>query len=250
MVAGTTVTVDAGWLASTTTITGQLSFSRVTNSTMTMVGGNVNVNAGGTLDMGSSNVPINVSSATLILAYGASAGQYSLTINPGGSFLVYGSTKAPSTLATATVSAGAGTVNVASTANLNWMVGDTITNDTEAVVISAINPASINFSPNVALPHYSTTPVVVADLSRNVLVRSSGTNTSANTASIQDLTASATDFNLNYGEFAYLGFASHDGITLNTAGTLGIDFQFNDPQRLLRDRYLQRVLGCTFISGE
>src|ERR1039458_9045884 len=79
IVSGTTVTVDiSSATASTTTITGQLSFSRVNNSTLTIVGGNVYVNAGGTLDMGQAPGiglgPINASSASLVLAYDSSGG--------------------------------------------------------------------------------------------------------------------------------------------------------------------------------
>src|SRR6185295_12271410 len=90
VVVGTTVTIDTDGIASTTTINGKLTFSRVVNSTLTLVGGNMTVAAGGTLDMGTSADPISVSSATLILASGTIGGQYNLTINNGGNFLVYG----------------------------------------------------------------------------------------------------------------------------------------------------------------
>ena len=104
IVTASTVTVDiSSAIASTTTINGQLSFSRVNNSTLTIVGGNVNVNAGGTLDMGSSGSPINVSSATLILAYGPTAGQFGLIVSSGSNFTIYGAAKTPATLSTGNI---------------------------------------------------------------------------------------------------------------------------------------------------
>src|SRR5205807_6459538 len=91
------VTVDiSSATASTTTINGTLQFSSVTNSTLTIVGGNVNVNAGGTLTLGTAASPIPAgTTAYLILAYGQSGGQYSLIVNNGGNFIVYGSTRTP-----------------------------------------------------------------------------------------------------------------------------------------------------------
>ena len=92
--AGTNVTLDiSSATASTTTINGTLYFTRIANSSFTVVGGSVSVNAGGTLDMGSSGNPINASTAVLVLAFGKSAGQYGLQINTGGSFLAWGNPK-------------------------------------------------------------------------------------------------------------------------------------------------------------
>jgi len=63
----------------------------------------------------------------------------------------------------------------------------------------------------------------VANLSRNVVVRSSGTNTSANTAYLRNLVTNTTSFNANYGEFAYLGAnaSGEYGITFDGSGVLG-----------------------------
>src|SRR5262249_3010007 len=56
--AGTTVTLDiSNATASTTTINGTLSASRVAGSTLTLVAGNLTVNSGGTLDLGTSASP-------------------------------------------------------------------------------------------------------------------------------------------------------------------------------------------------
>ena len=210
----TTVTVDISTAtASTTTIYGDLQFSRTNSSTFTVVGGSVSVNAGGTLDMGTAASPINASSATLILAYGQTAGHFGLVVNPGGNFLVYGGTKTPEAPGTGTAS---GTnVPVVST-RLRWSVGDTVTVDTEAVTITVLTGSALAVSPALGLTH--STPTVVADLSRNVLIRSSGTDTTANTAYIQSLVTNATSFNVTYGEFAYLGanVAGQDGINLET----------------------------------
>src|SRR6185436_11055439 len=74
--------------------------SRVASSTFTLVGGNLTVATGGTLDLGNASTPLSASSATLILAYGATAGQYGLIIQDGGNFFVYGAAKTPATTGT------------------------------------------------------------------------------------------------------------------------------------------------------
>src|SRR5205823_4417078 len=94
---GTTVTIDTTTAtASTTSVSGTLQFSTVSNSSFTMVQGSMTVLTGGTLNIGTAANPIPVgSTATLVLAYGSSAGQYGLVINAGANFSVYGSTKTP-----------------------------------------------------------------------------------------------------------------------------------------------------------
>ncbi len=109
----------------TSTVT--LSFSRVIPSTLTLVGGNVNVNPGGTLDMGTSGSPIAAVNATLILSSGTFEGQYYLAIFDGGNFTVYGASKTPAATASADALIGAGAVALIDTGNMNWSVGDVIT---------------------------------------------------------------------------------------------------------------------------
>ena len=229
VVVGTTVTLDIPTaVASTTTISGQLSFSRVASSTLTIVGGNVNVNAGGTLDMGTTASPINASSATLILAYGQTAGQYGLIVQNGGNFLVYGAAKTPWTTVTGAGTIGTGITSFSVANATGWQVGDLISIDTEAVTIAAggISGNTIsNYSPGLGLVHYATSSIVVANLTRNVVVQSSGTTSSSNTAYVQNLATNATSFNVNYGAFSYLGTSaagtSKYGITFDGAGVQG-----------------------------
>ncbi len=211
IVAGDTVTVDITTAtASTTTVRGTLAFSTVNSSTFTLVQGSMTVAAGGTLTLGTAATPIPAgSTATLVLAYGGTAGQYGLTISNGGNFVVYGTTKTPYTTATADASAGATSVSV-NTPITGWSNGDLITIDTEAVTITSISGGNVSFTPALTLNHSSTSPVTVANLSRNAVVRSSGTCTGSgcspgNTAYVQDLARNATSFSLTYGEFAYLG---------------------------------------------
>ena len=221
--AGTKVWVDISTAtASTTTINGDLYFSRSQSSTMTVVGGNVYVQPGGTLDMGTAADPIPSGIISQdIISLGSKAGQYGLIVQNGGNLLVYGAVKTPWTLATGNATAGATTINV-NTTGLNWSVGDVVTIDTEAVTLVApINAGSINFTPGLGQAHYSTFPVVVADLTRNVVVRSSGTDIGGpsdvgNTAYIQNLVANATSFNLTYGDFQYLGNNSDNNWCGNT----------------------------------
>src|SRR5205807_6089590 len=109
-------------------------------------------------------------------------------VNNGGNFIVYGSTRTPSTTATGNAAALATSVSV-NTPITGWSVGDLITVDTEAVTITSIAGGTVNFSPALTLNHpvSSTGPVRVNDLSHNAVVRSSGTNTASNTAYIQNL---------------------------------------------------------------
>src|SRR5205823_9295603 len=126
----------------------------------------------------------------LILSSGTYACQYGLIVNNGGNFIVYGSAKTPSTTATATANSGATAITV-NTPITGWASGDLITIDTEAVTINgAPSGGTVNFTPALTLTHTVSAAnplVVVADLSRNAVVRSSGTDTTTNTAYIQNL---------------------------------------------------------------
>ena len=174
---GTTVTVDiSSAAASTITVTGMLQFGTVANSSLTVTGGNVYVNPGGWLALGTPANPIPAgSTATLTLAYGNIAGAYGLTVQPGGNFTVVGTTRTPYTTATANVSRGATSINV-NTPVTGWSKDDVITVDTEAVTITSIVGGAINFTPSLGIPHASSSPIMVANLSRNAVVRSSGTS--------------------------------------------------------------------------
>lgn len=219
--AGHSITVDsANATASTTTLSGTLAFSTVQSSTLTLAGGDLTVAPGGTLAIGTAASPIPAAyKATLILSSGAYAGQYGLIVNNGGNFIVYGSTRTPFTTANATAAIGATSISV-DTPITGWSQGDLIAVDTEVVTITSIAGILSGISPGLTLGHVvtSTAPVWVSNLTRNAVVRSSGTNLSGNTAYIQNLTKYATSFSLNYGEFNYLGQTSC------TSGKCGISF--------------------------
>ena len=182
--------------------------------------------------MGSSSLPINASSATLILASGTVAGQYGLIVNPGGNFTVYGTVKASTAGLTTDANAGDASISVATT-GLGWLPGDTITVDAEEVTINTLNSTTINFGSGQTLGQaHSSMTAIVANLTRNVVVRSSGTlvptttNTGKNTAFIRNLATNTTSFSLAYGEFAYLGAVSaaspfENGISFDGAGVKG-----------------------------
>src|SRR5262249_375068 len=111
VVIGTTtiVTLDISTaVASTTTVYGLLRASRANSSTFTLLGGNLNVMSGGTVDLGNSLDQISASSATVILASGTYAGQYGLVVNSGGNFTVYGATKTPFTTVSGNQTLGPG----------------------------------------------------------------------------------------------------------------------------------------------
>ncbi|MFH1723593.1 MAG: right-handed parallel beta-helix repeat-containing protein, partial [Elusimicrobiota bacterium] len=236
---GHTVTVDITTAtASTTTVLGTLKFSRVSHSSLTLVGGDITVEAGGHLDMGTEADPIpSGTTAHLVLASGTVAGQYGLIVQDGGGFTVRGATKSPYGYALASIDAGGTELDIAASSATAWAVGDTITigptnafgpSEVEERVIDGIagtDPLTISWSVGLSTARVltDTSPIVVANLTRNVLVRSSGTDTSGNTAYIRNLARNATSFSLEHGEFAYLGANSTSkyGITFDGAGTRG-----------------------------
>ncbi|MBI4425856.1 MAG: right-handed parallel beta-helix repeat-containing protein, partial [Elusimicrobia bacterium] len=214
--AGHTVTVDTPEAtASTTAVSGTLAFSRVSGSTFTLAGGNLTVDSGGTLDLGTESSPIPAGvKANLILAYGAVDSQYGLLIADGGAFSVRGATKSHAATAVATAAAGAISIQVPAAGALGWSVGDTIaigpsrqgglTETRTITVITGADPKAIVWSGSLADSHAGGV-ARVANLTRNVLVRSSGTVLWGNTAFLWNQTSQASNFAAAYGEFAYLG---------------------------------------------
>ena len=77
--------------------------------------------------------------------------------------------------------------------------------------VSGTDPLTFSWSAGSPLlyPHIATSTVVVADLTRNVVIRSSGTDVAktgaGNAAYVQSLVRNATSFVVGYGEFLYLG---------------------------------------------
>ena len=112
----------------------------------------------------------------------------------------------------------------------------------ERTILSFPGGNQIQVNTDITTNHYTTWTITVNNLTRNVLVRSSGTDTGANTAYIQNLAQTAVDFNLVWGEFAYLGE--------NANGHYGIEFDGNMVRgsissSTVREGYqgISRVLG-------
>ncbi|MFH1724028.1 MAG: G8 domain-containing protein, partial [Elusimicrobiota bacterium] len=126
--AGHTVSVDITTAtASTTTINGTLSFSRVAHGSLTIVGGDVTVEPGGHLDLGTEASPIPAgTTAHLVLAYGRTAGQYGLIVQDGGDFTARGATKSPYGFALGNIDAAGTFLTVSASSATGWAVGDTI----------------------------------------------------------------------------------------------------------------------------
>lgn len=233
--AGHTITVDTtSATCSTLTVRGTLIFSRATHGTLTMVGGNLLVVAGGKLDMGTAASPIPSSvRAHLVLAYGTFAGEYGLIISDGGNFTVHGATKSPYGFAAGNVASAASGLSISAAEADGWATGDIIAigatrfigpNPTETRAVTAVSggdPKTISWGIGDPLfhLHLATGPTVVANITRNVLVRSSGTQVTSggNSAYIRTLTQSATSFHAAHGEFASLGanLSGRYGITLD-----------------------------------
>ncbi|MFC1679236.1 right-handed parallel beta-helix repeat-containing protein, partial [Elusimicrobiota bacterium] len=232
ILSGHTVTVAITSAAvSTTTISGTLSFSRVENSSLTVVGGSVTVTAGGWLDMGTYGDEIVNVTARLILAYGSTPGQFALTVQNGGNFTVKGATKTVSSFATANISGPRTGAQVAGDSIGGWLVGDVITigptsgsgtGSTEKRIIGGItgtDPKTISWSPGLSADRSLSgfTPIRLGNLTHNVGVRSSSTYAEAGTAYIRNLVENTTSFSLVFGQFVYLG--------ANVPGKYGIVFE-------------------------
>lgn len=238
--AGHFVTVDITTAtASTTTVRGTLSFSGVANSSFTLVAGSMTVASGGRLTLGTEASPIpSTITAHLVLARGGSAGQYGLDILDGGVFTVRGATKTPvaQVLSTDDLLTSENTMTlVEDPFAMGWSTGDVITispgnvgsygqTTVEERRIAQIAGNVVTVDSNFSRVHYGTWTIHVANLTRNVLVRSSGTvvdGAGANSSYIRSLSRSATSFSLAYGEFAHLGANSAYiyGISVETPST-------------------------------
>ncbi|PCI36618.1 MAG: hypothetical protein COB53_08925, partial [Elusimicrobia bacterium] len=237
------VTVDTDTATSSTmTIAGTLYFARMQFSSMTIVGGSITVTQSGHLDMGTEADVLGYGATVhLVLAYGTGSERYGLTVDDGGDFTVRGATKSPIGFALASIAGGASSFDIASTSATGWNLGDIITlgpttgNGQSTVWLTTITAISggarrtVTFAPATGggdtRTLSDTTPILIANLTRNVLVRSSGTDTSASgdTAYISNLAQNATSFSLVYGEFAHIGAntASKFAVTFEGAGTRG-----------------------------
>ncbi|MBI4056524.1 MAG: right-handed parallel beta-helix repeat-containing protein, partial [Elusimicrobia bacterium] len=253
--AGHTITLDTTTAtAGRTTLQGTLSFSRISDSRFAMVRGDLIVNPGGVLDMGTELAPISPSlKATLILSSGSYAGQYSLTVQRDGTFTLRGARKTSSSTATEDALAGASLIRVRSP-SLNysnktqrpfpddldpealWSVGDEIVisqtdlssqNHTERRTISSLSgtdPLLIGFSPPLLYDHSAASTATVFNLTRNVEVRSAGSVPTEDASYIRNFAESTANFSLAYGEFVQLGSGEDDafGIILDGSQVRGV----------------------------
>jgi parallel beta-helix repeat protein len=226
---------------STMTIAGTLSFARGQFSSMTVVGGSVTVNASGFLDLGTEADPLGEdTTAHLVLAYGyGSSERYGLVVKNGGKFSVRGATKSPYGFSLTDMSGAVTIFDIAASSSVGWKIGDTITigptstngpgESHEAVILDISNGQrrTVTFSPGTSGRSLTeATPIVVTNLTRNVVVRSSGTDTAGagNTAYIENLSQTEDNFRVRYGEFAFLGANTVDsqfGISFNGSPVRG-----------------------------
>ncbi|MBI4369930.1 MAG: right-handed parallel beta-helix repeat-containing protein [Elusimicrobia bacterium] len=226
---GTTVTINQDAEIQSLSVYGLLQWTpAAASATLTMNGGDIVIYAGGSIRMGTSASSLRPgTTATIILSTGT-AGQYGLIVRPGGSLVMAGTTKSPYTTATADIAAGASSLSVDASSATNWGAGDFITvsqtslsstSQTEKKKITAISGGNITVDSAFSYPHLATSTIYVANLTRNAVIRSSGTQT----AYIQNLAAAATDFDLRYSELEGLGTLASGkyGITFDSSSAKG-----------------------------
>jgi parallel beta-helix repeat protein len=154
-------------------------------------------------------------------------------VNSGAKFTVFGATKSPYGLSLTNLAGAIFSFDIANSSAVNWAAGDIIafgptsgngTATTEVRNITSVVPnifpgvTRVNFDNSVPTGHTITddTPFPVVNLTRNVVIRSSGTDTTKNTAYVRNLVTNTADFSINYGEFFGLG--------TNASGKYGITF--------------------------
>ncbi|MBI4370546.1 MAG: right-handed parallel beta-helix repeat-containing protein [Elusimicrobia bacterium] len=227
---GTTVTLNQDVTVGPLAIYGTLQWaSAVASATLAMNGGDVTINAGGMLQMGNQNNPLILgTTATIVLSSGSTLGQYGLIVNPGGRLITHGAVKSPFTAASVDVAAGAAGLTVDASSVTNWAAGDTIiveqtsggsVNQTERRTITSISGSAISVGSAFSYTHYATAGVIVANLTRNAVIRSSG----AQTGYIRNLAVATTDFSVAGAQLEGLGTPASGkyGLTFDGASVKG-----------------------------
>jgi hypothetical protein len=239
-----TVTVD-GFAASASSITirsgGTLRFSRTASSQLEVTAGDLRVENGGTLDLGTALSPIPTSfTATLILSKPTSTTRRGLRVDNGGTFTSYGANKSPFGQAVAGPSAGATSVSLPAANTAGWAAGDQIVIaktqisnvvESETATLTGVgggDPAVLSWTGGLAYDHPTTDiPLLVANLTRNVVVRSSGTTVTGPSPNVSYIRVASPNFSAVLTEFVALG--SSNTVT-NTAGPEeeeGLTFESN-----------------------
>ncbi|HBL16553.1 MAG TPA: hypothetical protein DD417_07305, partial [Elusimicrobia bacterium] len=227
--AGHTVDV-VSWnaISSGVVVLGTMTFSRASHSGLTLMAGDLQVRPGGYLDLGTEANPIPAgTTAQLVLAPGAGPLRYGLIVNDGGMFTAHGAAKAPFAYAFTDIPANGTNVEVWASSAALWQVGDRVTigpvtgtgtGSTDERALTQIDDLGatkrIHWSGGVAARVLtSSTPVPIANLTRNVLIRSSGTvldPAAGDTAFLRNEAGTPGAFRLKQTELAYLGTGNTD----------------------------------------
>lgn len=210
--------LDIGWVPGGFGV-GTLSFSTATNATLTMTG-TIYVNAGGALNMGTAVNPMPAGvKASLILA-SPDIDDHGLYLEGLSTFRAHGAPKVPVALGPGTIPAGVNNFTVSGSQVAGWQVGDVITfagrddqntgaNQTEERTVSSLTPSGgnviVGWSPALLHTHAGSAGVRVANITRNVLVRSAGSDLPTDTSFFRHTGSGEPAMFLTLAEFSYLG---------------------------------------------
>lgn len=278
---GHTVTVNTSSAAarSVAVNVGTLKFSTSTASALSLAVGDVVINNGGTLSLGTPAAPIGAAvTATLVLAPPNGATRHGLTVLTGGQFVSQGAAKVPVALATGDAPAGATALQVPDAQVAGWRLGDTITigqtetpsspptsfqDQTEERGITGLSSAAglttVSWSGGLIHSHLAADGLRVANLTRNARVVSAGTDLDADTAYVQS--DAAGGFSAALTEFAYLGKSSAggDGLALRAAailssstvrsGNAGVFAGASGPVVLSHNVFYRNQIGIEVFAG-
>ncbi|MBI4368610.1 MAG: right-handed parallel beta-helix repeat-containing protein, partial [Elusimicrobia bacterium] len=219
--AGHTIILDQNATVASLNIQGTLRWSSVgSSSTLALHGGNLTIYSGGQIQIADETAPLAPgTTAAIILSSGTYLGQYGLTLYDGGALRIWGSTKSAYSTALSNIAPLSASliVNVSSAAG--WIPGDTIAvsqteqslqNQTESRVITSLSGSTLIVDQPFVFPHYASNTIIVANLTRNAVIRSSGSQTGY----LRSLTTSATNFILNHAQLMDLGSGDLSGLRL------------------------------------
>ena len=175
------------------------------------------VAAGGELDLGREGDPIPAGVATELALAPAGADYFGLVVEKGADFTAHGSSKTPFALSAVDALAGQASLSVyGSTSVAGWQVGDRLvvgktedlsleSSEVSTIAVISAGPAySITLEGPLRYSHYALTPFPVANIDRNVLIRSSSTDFTK-AAYVRNLAENTTSFALAYAELSQLG---------------------------------------------
>lgn len=226
---------------------GTLRFSTTTSSMLTISGGDVYVTNGSTWQMGTPAAPIPAGVTAVLRLSLPSGGRREMVVENASSFAAHGAPKKSWALGPVLIPAGALSFQAPDAQVQGWNVGDTIViapsedflvppaswvDQSELRVVTGLSSlggvTTVSWTGVLAYAHSSAAGVRAANLTRNVVVRSAGSNPASDTAYFSAL-GNGVSVSIANAEFTMLGEEEWGGATITDAATAisGSSFHHN-----------------------